>query len=226
MDIAMSAEQERLLSRAFLEERHDYQDNFQSQKRRKSNKRSKRKKKGFGVRDNLEHFYNEEVDEWSADGVILENQTVHRRLLRLPVWKGIAYAGAALMFVAVVLLALGHGIPKQDPVLGDKDGIELIRTSALKFNRFLRTCQVVGLALFCSGGFLVAGGLLIGTFCASEKLDGSRHSLVESFVVSVQPDPPRIPQERKVPATENVASVQPSAAPASLRGHSFQKYSQ
>lgn len=89
----MSAEQERLLSGAFLEERQDYQDNFQSQKRRKSNKRSKRKKKGFGVRDNLEHFYNEEVDEWSADGVILENQTVHRRLLRLPVWKGIAYAG-------------------------------------------------------------------------------------------------------------------------------------
>lgn len=63
------------------------------------------------------------------------------------------------MSMAVVLLVLGHGIPRQEPVLGDKDGIELIRTSALTFNRLLRTCQIVGLALFCSGGLFVAGGM-------------------------------------------------------------------
>ncbi|OQR67613.1 hypothetical protein BIW11_13414 [Tropilaelaps mercedesae] len=219
----MSAEEERLLGGAALENGHDRQNNLRSQKRRKSNKRSRHRKKGFGVRDNLEHFYNEEVDEWSADGVILENQTVlRRRLFRIPAWKGIAYAGAVLMALAVVFLAVGHGIPKQNPILGDKDGMELIRTSALTFNRLLRTCQIVGLALFCSGGLFVAGGLLIGAFCASEELAGSRHSLVESFVVSVQPEAPRVPQERKVPATENVAPVQPPAAPITLPNHSTQ----
>lgn len=67
-------------------------------------------------------------------------------------------SGGVLMSISVVLLAVGHGIPRQEPVLGDKDGIELIRTSALTFNKILRTCQVVGLALFCSGGLFVAGG--------------------------------------------------------------------
>ncbi|XP_003747190.1 neurensin-1 [Galendromus occidentalis] len=204
MKLAMSAEQERLLSEGIQEE---------SPPRRKSSRKSRKKKKSFGVRDNLENFYNEEVDEWSADGVILENQTaLRRRLLRLPAWKGIAFAGGVLMSISVLLLAVGHGIPRQEPVLGDKDGIELIRTSALTFNKILRTCQIVGLALFCSGGFFVAGGLLIGAFCAPEDLEGSRHSLLESFVVSVPPETPRLPQETKVPVTQSLAPVQPAAS--------------
>lgn len=90
-----SAEQERLLAGAAEEGRTSCRDSVRGgHKRRKSNKRGRRRKKGFGVRDNLEHFYNEEVDEWSADGVILENQTAfRRRLFRVPAWKGVAYAG-------------------------------------------------------------------------------------------------------------------------------------
>lgn len=85
----MSAEQERLLSEGAPED---------SSKKRKSSRKNRKKKRSFGVRDNLENFYNgEEVDEWSADGVILENQTaLRRRLFRLPAWKGIAFAGKSL----------------------------------------------------------------------------------------------------------------------------------
>lgn len=88
-----TAEQERplLLSATAEEGRITCRDTPHSHKRRK---RGHRRKKGFGVRDHLDHFYNEEVDEWSADGIILENQTAfRRRLFRVPAWKGIAYTG-------------------------------------------------------------------------------------------------------------------------------------
>lgn len=174
----------------------------------------------FGVKSYLHNFY---------ESVAVKNPSLYEELeggsggdyrylihpekprCRTVWWKIAVWTGVNLLVVGAVIILVGYLVPRHQVVIGQNDDLEVIDRSALRFNYNLDACKLVGLIVFCVGGTIVAIALLFPSFLYS-YCDEDWSLQPEPFkvgVVSEEDLPPQSPTEKKIPATEQVARIQP-----------------
>ncbi|CAG7826668.1 unnamed protein product [Allacma fusca] len=115
--------------------------------------------------------------------------------------------GATLFLLGAVAIVIGYAIPRQETVIGRNDEYEVVDKDAVRFNRNLDICKLIGLAGFCSGGLVLVISLLAPTFTSSYWEDDPatepfRVSLSSSLVYESEPKSP-------IPVTEKINCIQP-----------------
>ena len=105
---------------------------------------------------------------------------------------------------------IGYAIPKQDIVVGRNDEYEIVDKDAVRFNRNLDICKLIGLAGFCSGGLVLVISLLAPTFTSTYWEDDPatepfRVSLSSSLLYPASESEPKSP----IPVTEKIKCIQP-----------------
>jgi len=113
-------------------------------------------------------------------------------------------------------------------IVGYQEEIAIINTTAIQFNQTLNTCKVVGLAIFCIGGVLLASALLLPSLVGLSCLDDNDDEQ-EPFKLKIAGDASSSDDDddsdakkplcgsnnggkngkSRIPATEEVKSVQP-----------------
>lgn len=165
----------------------------------------------FGVKSYLNSFYESVAVK---DPNIYEEYTDYRYLIAPKkrkrgalCWKGSLWLGINLLVFGVVLLMVGYLIPRKEPVIGHQQEMAIIDHAALDFNRNMDFCKVVGLVVFCVGGIVLVTALLLPSlmnqYCEEELQNDSFRVAVECH------ESPKSPTDKKIPATEEVANIQP-----------------
>ncbi|RWS11189.1 Neurensin-1-like protein [Dinothrombium tinctorium] len=113
-----------------------------------------------------------------------------------------------LTFGSCILLA-GYLVPKKQVIIGHQNEMEIVDRSADNFNKMLENCKIFGLGIFSVGGTLLVAALLlptlVGLSCFDEEADEST-----PFKVCIASDEEELINKRvKIPATEELKSVQP-----------------
>jgi hypothetical protein len=121
--------------------------------------------------------------------------------------------GATLFLLGAIAIIIGYVIPKETEIRGQTDEFKIVDRNAMRFNRNLDMCKLIGLAGFCSGGLVLVISLLAPTFSSSYWEDDPG---TEPFRLPVNSSPthtdttnaeaePRSP----IPFTEKIHGVQP-----------------
>lgn len=125
------------------------------------------------------------------------------------------------MVAGAALLLLGYCVPRREIILGYQDKeIAIIDQSAVKFNKNLEWFKVLGLGIFCIGGFILSMALLlpslIGISCFEDEeelppfkvqIGRSRSTSTESADSDTEGEDED--RNKTIPVTEQVKPVQP-----------------
>ncbi|TRY96535.1 hypothetical protein DNTS_016967 [Danionella cerebrum] len=127
----------------------------------------------FGVRSYLHHFYEE-----CTASMREQQEDFQGQRSPLPwsssLWKVTLASGVLLLAVGLVVMSVGYAIPTRIEAFGEGE-LLFVDHQAMRHNRSLHICVLVGTGLLTLGGFLVAGGILTSNFSfASSKQDESR----------------------------------------------------
>lgn len=89
--------------------------------------------------------------------------------------------------------------------------MEIVDRTSVTFNRNLEWCKFLGLGIFCVGGSLLAAALLLPSLVGLSCLDDDLIDESTPFKVRIsskEDDDPAL-NGSKIPATEEVKSIQP-----------------
>lgn len=125
--------------------------------------------------------------------------------------------------MGAVLLLLGYFVPRREIIIGYQDKeIAIIDQWAVKFNKNLEWFKVLGLGIFCIGGFMLSMALLlpslIGISCFEEEEEFSPFKVKigrsrSTSTGSADSDPEDIDDDEEknkaIPVTQQVKPVQP-----------------
>lgn len=152
----------------------------------------------------------------------------------------IIVTGLSILVTGAVLLLLGYFVPRREIIIGYQEKeIAIIDQSAVKFNKNLEWFKVLGLGIFCIGGFMLSMALLlpslIGISCFEDeeesppfkvRIGRSRSSSTGSADSDPEDDDDDDDEKNKaIPVTQQVKSVQPKreADQAICTGEGFTK---
>ncbi|XP_056597756.1 neurensin 1-like [Triplophysa dalaica] len=114
----------------------------------------------FGVRSYLHHFYQECTASMRDQQ---ENQSQRSSLpWSLNLWKVTLALGALLLTVGLVVMTVGYAIPTRIEAFGEGE-LLFVDRQAMRYNRSLHVCVLVGTGLLTLGGVLMAGGILMSS---------------------------------------------------------------
>ncbi|XP_048850442.1 neurensin 1-like [Brienomyrus brachyistius] len=168
----------------------------------------------YGVRSYLHQFYEEcTASIWERD----EDFQITRSPSRWSsvFWKVSLAFGTLILTTGLILLTAGYTIPSKMEAFGDGE-LFFVDSSAARFNHGLRVSQLAGVALFCAGGALLSGGLVLFTFTRSYSQEEKYlQSKFKMRIAETQPTAQPItrappPGEGRIPVTlSKVQNVQP-----------------
>lgn len=114
-----------------------------------------------------------------------------------------------LVFGAIVLMA-GYFVPRMNIDVGYHKEMRIIDRAALMFNQNLDWCRIIGLAILCVGGTLLSGALLLPSLIGLTCIEDDALDDDEPFKLRINNDSDESEDEKdKIPATEEVTSIQP-----------------
>ncbi|XP_055076711.2 neurensin 1-like [Misgurnus anguillicaudatus] len=113
----------------------------------------------FGVRSYLHHFY----EECTASMREQHEDQSQRSSLQWSLWKVALALGAALLVVGLVVMTVGYAIPTRIEAFGEGE-LLFVDRQAMRYNRSLHVCVLVGTGILTLGGVLMAGGILMSNF--------------------------------------------------------------
>ncbi|KAK2887153.1 hypothetical protein Q8A67_015381 [Cirrhinus molitorella] len=116
----------------------------------------------FGVRSYLHHFYEECTASMREQQEDFQGQ---RSPLRWSssFWKVTLAIGVVLLSVGLVVMTVGYSIPTRIEAFGEGE-LLFVDRQAMRHNRSLHICVLVGTGLLTLGGVLMAGGILMSNF--------------------------------------------------------------
>lgn len=127
------------------------------------------------------------------------------------------FSGFILLITGSFILIIAYGYPRKQVVIAREDEMRIIDPVAADFNKKLELGKIVGLAVFCCGGSLLALTLLlpslVGVSCLDEEDDDDATPFkvtVSEVVHAGDPKSDSNDLDSRIPATEKVTSVQPS----------------
>ncbi|XP_016426883.1 neurensin-1-like [Sinocyclocheilus rhinocerous] len=127
----------------------------------------------FGVRSYLHHFYEECTASMREQQEDFQGQ---RSPLRWSssFWKVSLAVGVVLLSVGLVVMTVGYSIPTRIEAFGEGE-LLFVDRQAMRHNRSLHICVLVGTGLLTLGGVLMAGGILMSNFSTTPtKQEDSR----------------------------------------------------
>uniref|UniRef100_A0A671LB98 Neurensin 1-like n=1 Tax=Sinocyclocheilus anshuiensis TaxID=1608454 RepID=A0A671LB98_9TELE len=115
----------------------------------------------FGVCSYLHHFYEEYTASMKEQQEDFQGQI---SLLRWSssFWKVTLAVGVVLLSLRLVVMTVGYCIPIRIEAFGEGE-LLFVDRQALRHNRSLHICVLVGTGLLTLGGVLMAGGILMRT---------------------------------------------------------------
>lgn len=119
--------------------------------------------------------------------------------------------GVCLLACGTIILLLGYLVPRKDVLLGTTKEIGIVDVIANRFNRTLEWFKVLGLAIFCVGGFLLSTALLLPSLVGASCFENESTDESAPFKVRIGHTGDEDDEDDKsgIPATEQVKSVQP-----------------
>ncbi|XP_052388726.1 neurensin-1-like [Carassius gibelio] len=116
----------------------------------------------FGVRSYLHHFYEECTASMREQQEDFQDQ---RSTLRWSssFWKVTLAVGVMLLSLGLVVMTVGYSIPTRIEAFGEGE-LLFVDHQAIRHNRSLHICVLVGTGLLTLGGVLMAGGILMSNF--------------------------------------------------------------
>ncbi|XP_053208760.1 neurensin-1-like [Panonychus citri] len=177
----------------------------------------------FGVKSYIHHFYEPVSDGFKSD---YSDESDESRYLIAPkqnrraprIWKFAFWFGFTLLVVGSFILIFAYGYPRKQVVIGQAEDTEIVDRLAIEFNKKLDWAKIIGLAVFCCGGSLLAFTLLLPSLVGVSCLDDEDDDDTTPFKVTV-PEVVHVDGDLKekakdsnfrIPVTEKVTSVQPS----------------
>ncbi|XP_054709354.1 neurensin-1-like [Uloborus diversus] len=164
----------------------------------------------FGVRSYVHTFY----EAMAMDNVPDEPRChfysgnfrtpLRKRRKQVLCWRLTFFTGLLILCVGLTAILVGFLVPRRKEVVNIQEDIEIIDRVDQAFNRDLQLCKVVGIALFCTGGLIVAA-VLLAMIAKMPKRDDP----VEEIPMTEPDRGPTSPVGTKVPATEELKPVQP-----------------
>ena len=117
------------------------------------------------------------------------------------------------MLGAVVMIA-GYLMPRLSTDVGYQEEMRIIDRAAYIFNQNLDWCKIIGLGVFCVGGTLLSASLLLPSLVGLSCLDDSDDDESTPFKLRISDtedfcDDPSDEAKDRIPATEQLKSVQP-----------------
>ncbi|XP_071965018.1 uncharacterized protein [Antedon mediterranea] len=168
----------------------------------------------FGVRSYLHNFYENPKGYSSCPGYHRFGRDLRRKRCRCGIWwwKACAWVGFNILILSVIISLIGYLVNPRKEIQDVKNNISVVDEDAIQFNERLNTAKVVGLALLCVGGVLLAVSLLIPSF--SNRLDDDGFGDLSFFADSNFPPYMPVATEQEsmdegIPYTSELTSVQP-----------------
>lgn len=168
----------------------------------------------FGVKSYLHHFY-EPNDKYEDDGDRLYGIRNKRRCVTSVWWKIFVWIGVNLLVFGIIGVCIGYLVPPKQILMGNvANDVEMIDTGAIGYNLNLDVCKLVGLVLFCSGGFVLAVALLLPSF-----MDCFVEENAYSYITISHEDTNNdiwfgaVDSSRPVPSSSVLKEVQPTRKP-------------
>lgn len=174
-----------------------------------------RKQEFFGVRSYVHTFYEamamDNPHMYEDTGNHFEYATpMRKRRKQILCWRAMLCSGLLILSMGLIAILVGFLVPKRKEVVDVQEDIEIINRSEQAFNQDLDICKIVGIVLFCTGGIMVTIVLLALTLM---KMNRNEDPLAEEIpMAEAETDMeagPGSPMDVKVPATEELAAVQP-----------------
>ncbi|KAG9355735.1 hypothetical protein JZ751_000573 [Albula glossodonta] len=170
----------------------------------------------YGVRSYLHHFYEEcSASIWERD----EDFQIQRSPSRWSsvLWKVSLAFGVLILTAGLMALTVGYAVPSRIEAFGEGE-LVFVDSHAVRFNRGLQLSKLTGAALFCTGGVLMAVGLLLSSFAKSLPDEESRpqhkfkEKIAEMQAAAYPITKAPTPGESKIPVTlSKVQNVQPTS---------------
>ncbi|CAG2113493.1 unnamed protein product [Medioppia subpectinata] len=174
----------------------------------------------FGVKSYLHHFYeqvsvkNPQLYEEYEEYKYLIAPKEKRRALFF--WRSIFWIGFILLVLGALVLIAGYVMPRMNIDVGYQEEMRIIDRAAYMFNQNLEWCKIVGLAVFCVGGVLLSGSLLLPGLVGLSCLDDTDDDESTPFKLRIADtedyycdDLCGDEKKDRIPATEELKSVQP-----------------
>jgi len=182
----------------------------------------------FGVKSYLHNFYehvsvkNPQLYEEYEEYKYLIAPKEKRRTLFF--WRFIFWTGFILLVFGSVVLMAGYLVPKMNIDVGYQEEMRIIDRAAYMFNQNLEWCKIIGLAIFCVGGTLLSASLLLPSLVGLSCIDDEYNDETTPFKLRIADDDDcdEILNEKKdkIPATEELKSVQPKREDEMIITHS------
>ncbi|KFM66539.1 Neurensin-1, partial [Stegodyphus mimosarum] len=171
----------------------------------------------FGVRSYLHNFYEsvsirnpQLYEDIYEDDMLYLSQTRKQRKAALFCWKFNLAMGAFTLALGLFFILVGYITPLRQGIAGQQEGFLIIDRDAARFNYYIKLCRIMGLIVFCIGGCIFCFTMLLSVFFNIHYSDDEDETPVETFCVTLTAeDVPQSPTDKKIPATEELTSVQP-----------------
>lgn len=166
----------------------------------------------YGVKSYLHHFY----DSGSfKDPSIYEDDYQYllpnrrRRICNSIWWKVFVWIGANFLVFGTVGVLVGYLVPPRPIIIASTENLDLKDNNAEVYNFKLDVCKLVGLALFCMGGVTLTLALLFPILMHQYCDDDRSERPFQVRINTTESTLPTSPLENRIPATPQLASVQP-----------------
>ncbi|KFM71294.1 Neurensin-1, partial [Stegodyphus mimosarum] len=136
---------------------------------------------------------------------------IRKRRKQVLCWRAMLFSGIFIMIMGLIAILVGFLVPKRKEVVDTQEDIEIINRADQAFNEDLDICKIVGIFLFCSGGSMITAMLLILILTRRNRIDDplSAEEIPLTSAEVCQEPGPSTPMDVKVPATEELTTVQP-----------------
>ncbi|XP_054708569.1 neurensin-1-like [Uloborus diversus] len=172
----------------------------------------------FGVRSYLHNFYesvsirNPQLyeDIYDDEMIYLNNTRKYARKDAVICWKFNMGLGAFALGLGVILILVGYLTPLHEGIKSHQEDYVIVDRDAAKFNYYIKVCRMMGLISFCGGGCIFSIALLVSFFFNMNYTEEEEDDPLEPLCVTLDTeDVPQTPTDKKIPATEELTSVQP-----------------
>jgi len=118
----------------------------------------------------------------------------------------------------------GYLVPRMNIDVGYQEEMRIIDRAAYMFNQNLDWCKIIGLGIFCVGGTLLSASLLLPSLVGLSCIDDDLSDETTPFKLRIDDeddcDLNLNENKDKIPATEQLKSVQPKREDKMIITHS------
>ncbi|GFT66852.1 uncharacterized protein NPIL_206121 [Nephila pilipes] len=173
----------------------------------------KRNPEFFGVRSYVHTFY----EAMAMDNPhAYEDQfgyvmPARKRRKQILCWRLMLGSGVLILLMGIIFISVGFLVPKKKEVIDIQEDLEIIDRVFQAFNKDLDIFKIVGIVLFCVGGLMMAGVFLALTLIWKNRGEDplSSEEIPLTGTHPQQDNGPNATMDVKVPATEELTTVQP-----------------